>query len=695
MEYILATCGFDILSSREIWRKYIEFEVDEYEDMLQMSARKEDLQKQKERFIKLFHRQLSLPLIGNEETLVWLDKVLSEHCTESDEKIINPIALNEKYTNAVEMKESRLTFESHLAGSSYSVSTIEEKANSWMSYIKFELSDEKISRAQRLFERSLLETDLRLHIPLWLDYLSFAVTKLKNWALSGDIATRTAKILIKKDYDLMARSSAYDVSAGPLKRLLFDIRCLSTERRSNSSLDEINSLVETALSSRLGNAQDYLHFLLISCDAARRALTERKEKGGAPLSDQVRALQESFVYAENYLGNYYPNWTEGWWMLYSYWTKVVDKDIYEATSGKSKSTAAPEGEIDEGDAVWDRANERFPQSYFIWNEKINRLKLKSRYEQCSKLYKRLFHSNTLDVSVGEVVARDWLQFCRQYCDIESLAAAWILIFPSIKDQALASYLSLRDGSENEQAAVNPSNGADVTKKGKRKLSRVSFPDEASAASLNANHTEGKQDSKPKKAKVAQGSDAPSHTDSMEVELAAAAAAIAAPQQGTSLSQRPVNAVQVRNLPFSATEDDIRSHFESFCGEQKVVSCRLLLSKSGTSRGVANIEFGDEVSLTTALALDETLFHSRSLVVELLEVASAREAALAARNKLEATAKKKVVGSAAAPHLTTVYVSKLSPEVTDADLETLFSPCGSILSAKVSLDKKTSLSKVRK
>eukprot|EP00597_Dinobryon_sp_UTEXLB2267_P000509 CAMPEP_0170059668 /NCGR_PEP_ID=MMETSP0019_2-20121128/1866_1 /TAXON_ID=98059 /ORGANISM="Dinobryon sp., Strain UTEXLB2267" /LENGTH=325 /DNA_ID=CAMNT_0010264989 /DNA_START=470 /DNA_END=1447 /DNA_ORIENTATION=- len=160
---------------------------------------------------------------------------------------------------------------------------------------------------------------------------------------------------------------------------------------------------------------------------------------------------------------------------------------------------------------------------------------------------------------------------------------------------------------------------------------------------------------------------------------------------------PKYMVQVRNLPFSATENEVEEHIRNCFtspDELAVLSCRLLLSKTGTPRGVANIELRTEDDFQKLLSLNGSNFQSRQMIVESLESVMAREAVEALKNKkLAATAAAlKSAGSAPAPHLTTVYVSKLPLEVTDGDLRAHFSSCGSILSAKVSLDKKTGVRK---
>ena len=334
----------------------------------------------------MFHRQLSLPLAGNEDTLSWLESVLSEHCTEADTNIIKPEELNIKYTRAIEMRESRLTYEFHLLGDTYANSTAEDKAASWLSYIKFEVQDGQIGRAQRLFERSLLDESLRLYVPQWVEFLSFSFLTLKNWVVIEDVAGRTLKVLNEDFYRRQSTGTHYEMNVTPLKRLLWQLRVIALEKKKKgASMDEINTEVGIAISGRFSQAEDYLNLLFFSCDFARRQLASREDKA---LS--IQDVKDSFNYIEVYLSSYYPDWLDGWWRLYKYWSKVVDEDLKE---GGNRIDEPNDGENE----IWEKATERFPNSYFFWQENVNHLKSLRSYSRCSKVFKKLFNLKSLDV----------------------------------------------------------------------------------------------------------------------------------------------------------------------------------------------------------------------------------------------------------------------------------------------------------
>ena len=74
------------------------FEVSEHADILEEDGNgdTEDLRTAKIRVIDVFKRQLSLPLLGNDNVLLDFQSWLSTHCTEADTTLIDPMALNDR-----------------------------------------------------------------------------------------------------------------------------------------------------------------------------------------------------------------------------------------------------------------------------------------------------------------------------------------------------------------------------------------------------------------------------------------------------------------------------------------------------------------------------------------------------------------------------------------------------------------------
>lgn len=209
-ENVIKVCGFDLFSGIEFWRKYREFLIDEYEDYLdrvveevketKVPADINTVKKAKQNFIKVFHRQFSIPLVGNEQTLEELDSILSKYCVESDIDIIQPQVLQTKFHNSEKQKVSRLTYELYLHSEEYSALTSTfDQWKAWKTYIEYEKEVKEMSRAQRLYERAIIScclgqpllpatapvssktiTNEHVQEEIWLEYCEFVLCQLKN-----------------------------------------------------------------------------------------------------------------------------------------------------------------------------------------------------------------------------------------------------------------------------------------------------------------------------------------------------------------------------------------------------------------------------------------------------------------------------------------------------------------------------------
>ena len=151
------------------------------------------------RVIRLFRRQLSLPVVGNDLVLSEFQDWLQENCTESDFTLIDPHSLNEKYEAAIKALSARMPFEDHLLSHAYEVSSVTNKVGTWKAYIKFEMQEEALQRTQRLYERAVVACPSSLE--LWLDFVDFALNQLKSWALVDSITARVTRVF-PSDYSL-------------------------------------------------------------------------------------------------------------------------------------------------------------------------------------------------------------------------------------------------------------------------------------------------------------------------------------------------------------------------------------------------------------------------------------------------------------------------------------------------------------
>ena len=69
---------------------------------------------------------------------------------------------------------------------------------------------------------------------------------------------------------------------------------------------------------------------------------------------------------------------------------------------------------------------------------------------------------------------------------------------------------------------------------------------------------------------------------------------------------------VKGIPYSTTEEELRSHFGS-CGE--ICSVDVPYDHNGSCKGFAFVKFAGEEGMQSALSLNETDFNGRTICVK--------------------------------------------------------------------------------
>ena len=722
---MIILCGSDVFTGSEIWRYYREFEVDEHEDLVDLGASAADIQKSKERFVKVYHRQLSLPLVGNEETLKEFEQKLGELCVASDVGLINPTELEKKVLAAKEMREGRLIYEMHLLSDKYEASSAAERETFWMGYITFEKKQAQLSRTQRLFERAVMECPHSL--ALWLEFTDFALSVLKNWSLLASVTKRALKVF---------RSSAF----------MWKLRLISLEG-SHESVEELQAVQQAALGSGLSNVEEYLDIYLAFCDYHRRQLEttygklQMQKPASAELVEraqsQAEQLQNALAQVQAFLASYGANWVAGWWRACKYHAQADAtllapvQDILTAQEaeqagpvmafGSQKSSKkTPKAKILPGSDVWESAIKVFPTSYFLYSEYIQWAGRLKEYEHCRRMYRKMTNLQ-LDVSAAEV-CKEWVHFEQQHGSLQDIQAALSRSFAHAQAELLQAHSSLAAAAvvtaHADDAMQVESSAADVNNRNKKRKTTESSEAQASV-------TPDKESAQPSSKKVK----AMAHHDTVAASPPAATSTTssvgqaASPAPPTTAAVAPVlsdNTVTVSNFPFHATMDSIGPMLRDKCTFSaedlsdagvtvpgSVVSMHLLLTKAGHSRGTVEVEFAPLSASTGETPPMTVLKPFLELVVSTLQGYVYNERALKATIKVlpvpGAEKKEKVdplvlqqrAGSVTAPHLTTVFVSHLAADVTTAQLKEHFASCGEVIAAKVAVDKKTGESKVRR
>jgi len=154
-------------------------------------------------------------------------------------------------------------------------------------------------------------------------------------------------------------------------------------------------------------------------------------------------------------------------------------------------------------------------------------------------------------------------------------------------------------------------------------------------------------------------------------------------------------IQVRNFSFTSAFESMLPFILDKCHTilPRVTSSdvHMILSKAGKSRGMIEIDCPVDCTTSQLLQLQESFhdyqFNDRKLVAEIIH--ASKDVSKPSTDKVHPLS----AGSSTAPHLTTVFVKGFSAIVTEDDLKQHFDRCGSIIAAKVSIDKKTGVSKV--
>ena len=166
-------------------------------------------------------------------------------------------------------------------------------------------------------------------------------------------------------------------------------------------------------------------------------------------------------------------------------------------------------------------------------------------------------------------------------------------------------------------------------------------------------------------------------------------------RSSSCSRSSRKKIQVRNFSFTSPFDSLLPFILDKCSTilpyLTSTDVCMILSKAGKSRGIVEINCPVDCTSSQLLQLQECFhdyqFNDRRLVAEIIY--PTKDNVIIDKAQHDPSS----MGSSSAPHLTTVFVKGFSATVTEDDLKQHFDPCGHIIAVKVSVDKKTGVSKV--
>lgn len=457
-ELVLGTCGMDIVGASDLWRRYLDFELTEHEEFLESSEASdpEALRKSKERFIKVVERQLSLPLVGNEETLQRLEGILEEYCSESDVSLIKPDQLQRKFRAAVSAREERLTYEIYLHGDAYKSSDDGSKLLSWQTYIDFEVQAKEFSRAQRLFERAMLEVACAARSDMWLRYAVFALCRLKAFGLASSVLTRASQL---------------HATALWVRRL--QLVALEGVKVTEPFVQRAQGVLNESLQWGFANSLDYLQLFLAHANHLRRWAAAHADE-----ADVQREVRDALAAAYALFVSYFSQWPDGVAALCRLHSRVILAPLCGA-NGIGATT-----EVSAAVAQWDELAKQAPRQFWVWREAVATLaqtRQPKALARASAIFRRCLNEaqqgeDAFTDATASDVALEWLRFEDDFGDL----AAQLDALERCRDFVLA-VATAQPAAQSEPLAATETMEAQSNAKNAKKRSRAELASLAAVA----------------------------------------------------------------------------------------------------------------------------------------------------------------------------------------------------------------------
>jgi RNA recognition motif-containing protein len=644
----------------------------------------------KMKIVQLIHRQMSLPLIGNEQALQTISEILSEYFSFQDAKLIDPENLQIKYQKGLEKRAVRMIFEEQLfsddddereddddenemkiseVNSNNSNTKMIRRRDIWKAYIKFELNDKEIFRAQRLYERAV--KDLPIEYNLWSEYIEFAVSTIKNWSL--------IEVITRNGLEIPSlQSDAY----------IWILHILSLENNHKiEAADQIIEVIQKAMIVTLPSADDYLDIQYSLIDFYLRQFKQTNSKHPEiDITYMDTALHNSLNQVEYLLNTYYPTWASGWLRHYKYSCHVEEflyKKLHDLPDQNEDINISSSSSLSllnkKARSVWEAAITKYGTYQYIWMEYIDWVKKSEKnYEYIRKLFNRAIHT-VHDEKM--YMARQWILFEREYGNLKDILQSMIKWKELYNTQLSSSKVDSQITSVSSQPANNQGDTSN-----KRKLNKISESDET------------------KKKRNVEIDVVPNSESSNPEPIPSSDSIVTSSASDNNLNPQNVleknkNMILVRNLPFTTEESQIAKYFADYGLIRKI---SLVLSKSGKSRGMAVIEFDNTHSIDSALSIVNPDIEGRQVIIERLTDKRIKEHSIYLFDSISTSNSNKMHNNElnavtdtkkSNQHPTTIFVSKLPLDMTSDGLKELFQVFGEILEAKIAINKQTGESKV--
>ncbi|XP_050544805.1 squamous cell carcinoma antigen recognized by T-cells 3-like isoform X2 [Daktulosphaira vitifoliae] len=268
IEKALIAGSLHVTNGNALWEVYLEFEKLLLESLKQKSDI-EAIKEQKHRINRLYCRQLSVPLSSMENTYSEYIKWLSFEGLNEIE-VVKP-----DYKNAFTKLKEIQVFENSLLSAE-----VVNRTSSYIKYLNWEKNPKeggnKLNRVVCLFERAI--ADLPLEFSLWVDYVNYVAITIK-------------------DADTVLNVCKRSVANCSLSVTLWCFYLVQAEAKLCSH-EEINEIMENALCSRFSSAADYRSLYFNYIYYLRRKINNADPESRVKQIQNIRSFLE---YAQTYL----------------------------------------------------------------------------------------------------------------------------------------------------------------------------------------------------------------------------------------------------------------------------------------------------------------------------------------------------------------------------------------------------------
>ncbi|VDK23041.1 unnamed protein product [Taenia asiatica] len=591
LEEAVANQGLNFAQGAVLFEVYREFET---VCLAQLQAKNDPvaIANQVKKIDNLFQRQLSIPRIDMDQTMeeykTFLEGIaestdggLSDDCKAAFESAQAKWRAVENYEAAVadSTDENALlsAWQSYL---SWAVEHASRKGTRANFVKKAAAADAEVAFTPMevicLFERSL--TDLCLHVSVWLqmaDYLEAQVSAdrqrlittlaraVRNISWSSELWCRYALACEARAWDLAtAANSSCGTDEASVEQLASHL---------SEEFDPVKDIYENALKCGFPSASDLIAVWLAYCDFLLRVLRNSKDSN---LKERcIKMLRNNFERAQNHTSAAFPDQCDQDCPIYRYWAFVEAKFL---------------GDMERCRELWKTMlkmgnNGNKPA---FWIAYLDFVKNHDEADQLVRVAGMAVNSVTGDYTetvfqtARRCLAESGLEL-KRLREFDAKVAQRRVRLASLGAAKKAEQEDGGDHMPSRQRRNHPDASADgALKTGKRKLD-----ENASSSTVAA--------PKRQKADIEEAS----KKSGGEIEDASR------PKHGETVIHDPSKddqTVFVSNLPFSTTEEELKSIFAK-CGE--LVSIRLVRDYAGKSKGFGYVEFADANSVPAALELD--------------------------------------------------------------------------------------------